>query len=70
MDKTRDEVIEWCIDNMIDFTDPIFPPPDGWVWADNDGYAAKSLTPIFTNTKDDGVDPVDIVFKLYSSDRL
>lgn len=61
-DATRDEVIDWCIDNKINFTKPIFPPPDGWMWAGNEGSDVKSLTAIFTNTEDEDVDQVDVLF--------
>mgnify|MGYP000686987472 CR=1 FL=1 len=42
-DATRDEAIQWCIDNRVDFTQPKFPPPSGWMWADTD-VPAKVLT--------------------------
>lgn len=63
-DKTRDEVIEWCIKNRIDFTDPVFPPPEGWMWFDT-GVPAKGLTPVFTNNNtdedDSDIDSFDVL---------
>lgn len=48
-DKTRDEAIMWCIDNQVDFTKPIFPPPVGWMWGET-GVEAKCLTTMMTAT--------------------
>jgi hypothetical protein len=47
-DATRAEAIEWCKANGCDFVTPIFPPPEGWLWAEcGEGLC---LTPIFTMT--------------------
>ena len=62
-DATRDEAIRWCIDNCVDFTQPKFPPPSGWMWADKD-MPAKCLTSIFTNTEDEDIESVDVFFKV------
>ena len=62
-DATRDEAIQWCIANKVDFTKPKFPPPKGWMWADTD-VAAKALAAIFTNTEDEDIESVDVLFKL------
>lgn len=47
-DATRKEAISWVMENMCDFRTPVFPPPDGWMWAESG--AALVLTPIFTMT--------------------
>ena len=62
-DATREEAIQWCIDNRVDFTQPKFPPPDGWMWADTDA-PAKVLTAIFTNTEDEDIESADVFFKV------
>ena len=62
-DATRDEAIQWCIDNKVDFTKLKFPPPKGWMWVDT-GVAAKALTANFTNTEDEDIESVDVLFKL------
>jgi hypothetical protein len=46
-DATRQEAIQWCINNKCDFLSPVFPPPEGWQWAKSEGLC---LTPIFTIT--------------------
>lgn len=47
-DLTRDEAVQWCKDKEADFITPVFPPPEGWMWADaEDGL---TLEPIFTVT--------------------
>ena len=45
-DATREEAIQWAIDNKCDFKTPVFPPPTGWLWAGS----TLVLTPVFTNT--------------------
>lgn len=62
-DATRDEAIQRCVDNKVDFTQPKFPPPNGWMWADTD-VPAKALTAIFTNTEDEDIESVDVLFKV------
>jgi len=57
MDATRQEAIQWCRDNMCDFIDPVFPPPNGWSWGESGN--ALILTAIFTNTEDAGITSVD-----------
>lgn len=47
-DATRQEAIQWCIDNMADFRVPVFPPPEGWLWAESGNQLV--LSPIFTMT--------------------
>lgn len=56
-DASREEAILWCIENNCDFYTPVFPPPNGWAWAENSGNGIV-LSAIFTNT----VDYVDITF--------
>jgi len=63
MDATREDVIKWCIDNQVDFTKPLFPPPDGWMWFDT-GVPAQGLTAIFTNTKDEDIEAVDVLLSI------
>jgi len=67
-DATRNEVIEWCVDNKVDFSDPIFPPPNGWIWADT-GVPAKALTAIFTNTEDEDIESIDVFFFVASQHK-
>jgi hypothetical protein len=57
-DTTRDEVINWCKINELDFTKPLFPPPEGWAWATEDQRLI--LTPIFTNTTDSDIGKEDV----------
>lgn len=47
-DATRDEALNWCRQQACDFRTPVFPPPQGWMWADSG--EALVLTPIFTMT--------------------
>lgn len=47
-DLTRKEAIQWCKDNMADFRTPVFPPPEGWLWAESGEQLV--LQPIFTIT--------------------
>lgn len=60
-DMTRDEAIQWCITNKIDFTKPKYPPPEGWMWFDT-GVPAKGLTAIFTNEETEDIESVDVLF--------
>ena len=63
MDATRDEAIEWCIVHRVDFTQPLFPPPKGWMWFDT-GVPAKGLTAIFTNPEDEDIESVDVLMQV------
>ena len=47
-DATRQEAIQWCKDNMADFHTPVFPSPEGWLWAESGNQLV--LQPIFTMT--------------------
>lgn len=47
-DLTRSEAVQWCRDNMADFHAPVFPPPEGWAWAESGNQLV--LQPIFTIT--------------------
>lgn len=47
-DLSRAEAIEWCKRNFCDFKEPVFPPPEGWAWAES--ASALVLVPIFTNS--------------------
>jgi len=68
-DKNREEVIEWCIGNKVDFTKPSFPPPEGWMWCDpEEGEKLFTLTAIFTNTEDEDVDSFDVFLVVASRD--
>lgn len=51
-DATRAEAIKWCLDHMCDFRTPVFPPPDGWSWAESGERLV--LSPIFTMTDQGG----------------
>ncbi len=64
-DATRDEALQWCVDKRIDFTNPQFPPPEGWMWGDT-GVPAQMLTAIHTNTEDDDIESVDVLFHVVS----
>jgi len=49
MDATRQEAIEWTVDNRCDFFNPVYPPPEGWFWSNFDEKGKTLvLTPIFT----------------------
>lgn len=56
-DATRPEALQWCIDNMCDFRNPVFPPPNGWMWGESG--EALILTAIFTSDCSD-ITSVDI----------
>jgi len=58
-DATREEAIQWCIDNKVDFKNTSFPPPDGWMWGDT-GSELYILTTIFTNTEDEDINSFDV----------
>ncbi|MFW0776328.1 MAG: hypothetical protein ACN2B6_01230 [Rickettsiales bacterium] len=60
-DATREDVINWCVDNRVNFTKPIFPPPEGWMWCENEGSNVQSLCAIFTNTEGEDVDQIDML---------
>jgi hypothetical protein len=64
-DASRDEVIQWCIDNKVDFTKPLFPPPEGWAWGDT-GVPAKLLTALCPSDEMEDIESVDIIFSLAS----
>jgi hypothetical protein len=66
-DATREEVIDWCIENKVNFAKPISPPPEGWMWADIQGYPEKELVAIFTNTEDDDVSSIDVLLAIAAS---
>jgi len=61
-DANREQAIQWCIDNRADFTKPIFPPPDGWGWYENEGVEVHTLAAVFTNTEDEDVEWYDVLF--------
>lgn len=65
-DASRQQVLNWCVDNKVDFCKPLFPPPDGWMWCDPVGEGVKfhSLTAIFTNTVDDDIEPIDVLWEV------
>ena len=65
-DKTRDEAIDWCIENKVDFKNPLFPPPEGWMWFET-GVPAQGLTAIFTNTEDEDIESVDVLLRVASA---
>jgi len=55
-DLTRTEAIKWCKDNKCDFNTPVYPPPDGWMWAYADSNFSKTeltLASIFTSNEPD-----------------
>lgn len=52
-DATRQEAIQWAIDNKCDFQTSVWPSPNGWLWAQFNGGLV--LSPIFTMT-DQGED--------------
>lgn len=58
-DYTRQEAIQWCIDNMADFSTPVFPPPNGWMWAESGDKLV--LISIFTITdQGDEITAIDV----------
>lgn len=66
-DATRQEVIQWCIDNKVNFVDGHYPPPEGWGWYKNKDSDVMSLCAVFTNTEDEDVDQVDVLFTVAAS---
>lgn len=44
----REEAIQWCKDNKCNFIEPVFPPPQDWMWAEN-GENEICLIVIFTS---------------------
>lgn len=57
-DATRQEAIDWCKENWADFKTPVFPPPNGWAWAES--AESLILTAIFTNTVDADITSADV----------
>lgn len=49
-DATRQEALAWCKEKHCDFRNPVYPPPEGWMWAESG--AEIVLSPIFTMTKE------------------
>lgn len=47
-DATRAQAIQWCKLKRCDFDTPVFPPPNGWAWAESG--TRLCLSPIFTIT--------------------
>lgn len=69
-DMNREQVIDWCISEKIDFNKPKFPSPEGWLWCDPEkGTTTYSLTAIFTNTVDEDVEWLDIFFIVASKNE-
>ena len=70
-DLTRDEAIQWCIDNKADPSNPVFPPPTGWMWGDGGGF--QILTPIFTNNAvqddDSDIESFDIFLRIAANHK-
>jgi hypothetical protein len=62
-DLTREEAIAWAIANNCNFQAPVFPPPQGWMWADRavGGVYSIILTPVFTNTEDAEITISDLI---------
>lgn len=52
-DYTREQAIQWCKDNGCNFSEPVFPPPSGWMWAETSS-SSLVLEPIFTMTDQGG----------------
>ena len=69
-DATRKEVAQWCIKNDVDFTAPLFPPPDGWLWAETcDPDSEHILTAIFTNVEDADICSMDVAMAADDLDK-
>jgi len=57
-DLTRLQAIDWCRKHMADFHTPVYPPPNGWMWAESG--EALILTTIFTITDQADITAVDV----------
>ena len=69
-DATRKEVVTWCLENDVDFTDPLFPPPAGWMWAETGEPDTENiLTAIFTNTEDEDICSMDVAMVASDLDK-
>ena len=33
----RNQAIQWCKENKCNFINPVFPPPEDWMWCENGG---------------------------------
>jgi hypothetical protein len=31
----REQAIQWCKEKKCDFINPVFPPPEDWMWCEN-----------------------------------
>lgn len=49
-DATRAEALQWARENMQNFNEPLFPSPNGWLWANCPDRKQLCLSPIFTMT--------------------
>ena len=58
-DATRAEAVLWCAEKQCDFREPVFPPPEGWMWGRSGPHLV--LTPVFTNTSDADITRADVV---------
>lgn len=47
----RNQAINWCKDNDCDFITPVFPPPEDWMWCENNSNGVM-LQCIFTVDED------------------
>lgn len=50
----RNGAIQWCRDKGCNFIDPVFPPPEDWMWCEN-GSTGLVLQCIFTVEEDNPV---------------
>jgi hypothetical protein len=50
----RQEAIDWCKEKACNFIDPVFPPPEDWMWCEN-GSLGLTLQCIHTVEEDNPV---------------
>lgn len=63
-DATREEAIKWACDNGCDMIKPVYPPPEGWFWAEFSGEGISlKLTPVFTNSDDADILAKDLILE-------
>ncbi len=61
-DATRQEAMDWCISNKVDFKKGHYPPPPGWIWYKTKD-CTKSLISVYSyacNGDNNDIEDIDV----------